>query len=139
MSVIVDTSAWSLAFRRAADRLNPQEEAIVKELTALMNDGRAKIIGLIRQELLSGIKKPAQFEQLRVQLRSFLDETLQTSDYEESAHAGNICRSKGITPSPVDILICAVAIGRGWSIFTTDPDFSTYARVLPIHLHRTQR
>ena len=135
----MDTSVWSLAFRRQADHLNLEEKAILTELTALINEGRASLIGLIRQELLSGIRSPAQFEHLRAQLRSFLDETVGTSDHEEAARAGNICRSKGIAPSAVDILICAIAIGRGWAIFTTDPDFSTYARVLPLHLHRGSR
>jgi hypothetical protein len=31
----------------------------------------------------------------------------------------------------VDILLCAVAIKRRWAIFTTDPDFSSDAKVLP--------
>ena len=135
----MDTSVWSLAFRRQAAQLSAEESAVLKELTALVNDGRARLIGLIRQELLSGIKSPTQFEQLRAQLRSFLDETVETSDYEQAALASNICRSKGVASSPVDILICAIAIGRGWSILSTDPDFSTYARVLPLHLHRIHK
>jgi hypothetical protein len=34
----------------------------------------------------------------------------------------------------VDILLCAVAIKRQWTIFTTDPDFSNYAKVLPLRI-----
>jgi predicted nucleic acid-binding protein len=57
------------------------------------------------------------------------------SDHEEAAKAGNQCRGKGIVVSIVDILLCAVAISREWAIFTTDPDFTNYAKVLPISIH----
>jgi len=35
----------------------------------------------------------------------------------------------------VDILICAIALALHCSIFTTDPDFQNYARILLINLH----
>jgi hypothetical protein len=68
------------------------------------------MIGLIRQELLSGIKTTEQYEKLRVLLRSFPDELVDTSDYEEPAKSGNRCRSKEVAVSIVDILLCAIAI-----------------------------
>jgi len=97
------------------------------------------MIGLIRQELLSGIKATEQYEKLRVHLRSFPDEVIDTSDYEEAAKAGNRCRAKGVAVSIVDILLCAVAIKRQWAIFATDPDFSNYAKVLPLRIHTPRR
>jgi hypothetical protein len=60
MKVLVDTSIWSLALRRRPGDLNPNENLLVTELTELIQEGRAAIIGLIRQELLSGIKRSAQ-------------------------------------------------------------------------------
>lgn len=93
------------------------------------------MIGLIRQELLSGIKATEQYEKLRVHLRSFPDEVVDAPDYEEATKAGNRCRSKGVAVSIVDILLCAVAIRRRWAIFTTDPDFSSYKKVLSLRIH----
>jgi predicted nucleic acid-binding protein len=93
------------------------------------------VIGLVRQELLSGVKTSEQYEKLRLYLRSFRDEAIDTSDYEEAAKAGNRCRAKGIAVSIVDILLCAIVIKRQWAIFTTDPDFSNYGRVLPLQIH----
>jgi len=55
-------------------------------------------------------------------------------DYEEAARAKNQCRSSGIAASPVDMLICAVALRHDWEIFTEDPDFSHYRRALAIRL-----
>jgi len=48
----------------------------------------------------------------------------------------NRCRAKGIAGSAVDLLICAAAHRRGWTIFTTDDDFQNYASALPLRLHR---
>lgn len=139
MNVVVDTSVWSLALRRKTESLNANEKNIVSELSELVREGRARLIGLIRQELLSGIKTREQYEKLRLHLRSFPDEPIDTSDYEEAAKAGNRCRGKGIIVSIVDILICAVAIKRQWAIFTTDPDFTNYVKVLPISIHMPRK
>ncbi len=135
MNVLVDTSVWSLALRRKAQDLSTGERSAVAELAELIKEGRARIIGLVRQELLSGIKTSGQFEKLRGILRGFPDEPIGTSDYEAAAKASNDCRTKGIAVSVSDILICAIALARDWSIFAADPDFKTYARILPIKLH----
>jgi len=135
MNVLVDTSVWSLALRRKSENLNTTEKFIVAELSELVREGRARLIGLVRQELLSGIKAAEHFETLRLHLRAFPDESIDTSDYEEAAKAGNRCRGKGIVVSIVDILLCAIAIKREWAIFTTDADFTNYVKVLPISIH----
>jgi predicted nucleic acid-binding protein len=139
MNVLVDTSVWSLALRRKTESLNATEIFIVADLSELVREGRARLMGLVRQELHSGIKTTEQYEKLRLHLRSFPDEPIDTSDYEEAAKAGNRCRGKGILVSTVDILICVVAIKREWAIFTTDPDFTNYVKVLPISIHMPRK
>ena len=139
MNVFIDTSVWSLALRRKNEDLNANQRLLVSELSELIREGRARLIGLVRQELLSGIRAREQYEKLRVHLRSFPDELVDTSDYEEAAKVGNRCRAKGVVVSIVDILLCAVAIKRQWAIFTTDPDFSNYAKVLPLRIHTPRR
>lgn len=61
MNVLVDTSVWSLALRRAKG--GPLD--IVQELAELVTEGRIAIVGAIRQELLSGVKTSTQFQTLR--------------------------------------------------------------------------
>lgn len=139
MNVLVDTSVWSLALRRKASDLNTEEAAIVGELTHLIREGRARIIGLVRQELLSGIKNSSQYDKLRNILRTFPDESLDTADYEAAADAGNRCRAKGVAATAADMLICAAAQSRDWSVFSTDPDFQKYAKVLGIKLQSPRR
>lgn len=139
MNVLIDTSVFSVALRRKDESLSMNERLLVAELSELIREGRARMIGLIRQELLSGIKTTEQYEKLRIHLRSFPDEVVDTSDYEEAAKFGNRCRTKGVAVSIVDILLCAIAIKRQWAILTTDPDFSSYAKVLPLRIHTARR
>lgn len=130
MRVLVDTSVWSLALRRRA----PGHPA-VDELRRLIAAGRAAIVGPIRQEVLSGIRERAAFEQLRDHLRAFPDEPLETADYERAAECFNTCRARGLQGSNTDFLVCAVAERHRLPILTTDEDFERYSRVLPVALH----
>ena len=131
MKVLVDTSVWSLALRHSRARPDP----VVEELRHLVEEGRVAIVGPIRQELLSGVRTPEGFAELREHLQAFADEVLDTADFERAAEHFNTCRSRGIQGSNVDFLLCAAAERRGLSIFTTDADFTRFGKVLPIELH----
>lgn len=135
MKVLVDTTIWSLALRRKPEDLSFAERSMVEELRDLVCEGRAFLPGIVRQEVLSGIKNPAQFEKIRTFFRPFADTTLEVEDYEMAATAHNSCRAKGIVISAVDALICAIALRKELLIFTTDGDFKSYSRVLPLKLH----
>jgi predicted nucleic acid-binding protein len=139
VNVLVDTSVWSLALRRVTRNLSGTEKAVVAELAALIEEGSAKIIGLVRQELLSGIKSSEQFAKLREILAAFPDEPSASEDYERAALFGNKCRSKGVAVSVSDMLVCSIAQSRGWPIFSTDSDFKRYARILAIRVHNPRR
>lgn len=109
--------------------------ALADELTELIREGRACLVGPIRQEVLSGIRDRTHYERLRDRLRAFVDLDLTTADFERAAELSNLCRRKGVQGSPTDFLICAAAERHGASIFTTDEDFPLYARHVPIVLH----
>lgn len=138
MIILVDTPIWSLVLRRRSAALNPLERTLAAEFGELIREGRVRLIGPIRQELLSGIRDRNQYERLRDRLRAFPDEPLAAADYEAAAQVDNTCRNIGIAGSPVDFLICAVALGRGWPIFTTDQDFRQYAKVVAIRIHQAR-
>ena len=131
MSVLVDTSVWSLGLRR-----KQQNSLEVDKLKKLILEGLVQIIGPIRQELLSGIKEDKHFEYLQIELRNFPDIPINTNDYEKAASFFNQCRKEGIQGSHIDFLICAVAHTHNFSIFTTDKDFTSYQKVLPIQLFK---
>lgn len=134
MKVLVDTSVWSLALRRRTR----SEDPAVGQLRWLIDQGRVAIIGPIRQELLSGVRTPEGFERLRDHLRPYRDEPLEMEDFERAAEHFNACRTRGVQGSNTDFLICAVAERRTMPILTTDADFTRFATVLPIALHRAR-
>jgi predicted nucleic acid-binding protein len=134
MRVLVDTPVWSLALGRKTADLAPAERRAMQVLSQIVDEGRAELLGSVRQELLSGMREDAQFRRLRNYLRAFSDTFLDTEDYEEAARASNQCRKSGIASTPVDMLICAVALHHGWQIFSIDRDFARYARVVPVQL-----
>ena len=133
--VLVDTPIWSLALRRTAADLNTREQLLTDALGELIRNGRAKIIGPVRQELLSGIRLNGAYRNLCDQLRAFDDPDLQIADYEEAARVHNQCRSRGVAGSPIDFLICAAAFRRGWQVFTIDQDFHHYAKAVSVKLY----
>ena len=136
MLVLVDTPIWSLALRRRDANLSSRELWLTQALRELIEDGRAQLVGPVRQELLSGLREEARFKKLRDQLRAFEQVSLDVADYEEAARLNNQCRARGIAGSAIDFLICAAALRRGWQVFTTDDDFLRYSTVFPLRLYK---
>jgi predicted nucleic acid-binding protein len=132
--ILIDTPVWSLALRRRKQNLAPSQERAIRLLYQIVDEGRAKLLGPVRQELLSGLREESQFLRLRDYLRAFPDAPLETVDYEEAARGSNECRRAGIANSPVDMLICSSALRHDWEIFTTDRDFFHYRDILNIRL-----
>lgn len=135
MNVLVDTSIWSLALRYRRHKLTGSDHALIAALADLVGYGRAQLIGPIRQEVLSGIREQSQFLRLREALRLYEETPLLRDDFEEAARMSSECRRRGITGSPVDFLLCAVAERQRWQVFTTDRDFEQYHRVLGLSLY----
>ena len=132
MRIIVDTCVWSSALRRGDHSRIPCAE----ELRGLIRDHRVQMLGPIRQEILSGIGGKSQFNNLKRHLDSFADLPILTEDYVEAARYFNLCRSKGIQGSNTDFLICSVSIRNELPIYTTDKDFTLFAKHIPICLHK---
>lgn len=132
MEVLVDTSVWSLALRRK--KPTKENEELLNQLSDLINQSRVRIIGPIRQELLSGISEESHYLKLKKHLSAFEDLPITSENYERAAEMSNHCRKKGIMGGHVDFIICSVAEFYHLSIFTTDKDFYLYSQCLPIRL-----
>ena len=132
MKVLVDTCIWSLALRR---NKQPDSNIEVIEFQELIEEVRVQLIGPIRQEILSGVKRKQQFSKLKKILSAFPDLPLVSEDFELAAEYFNTLRSKGIQGSNTDILICAVSTRNNIPIFSTDNDFNHYKKHIPIALH----
>jgi predicted nucleic acid-binding protein len=131
MQVLVDTCIWSLVLRRSQKNTTNEHR---EQLSQLIEEHRVKIIGAIRQEILSGIREAPQFLKLKQHLAAFPDLILQSADYEKAAEFSNTARNQGIQGSAIDYLICAVSHSYHLAIYTIDHDFENYAKYLPIKL-----
>ncbi len=120
MSIIVDTSVWSLALRRRSVIKN--KEALVLE--SLIESGEEiYLLGIILQELLQGIRKKETFDSLNIYLNYFPLIEPTREDYVGAAQLKNTFMKKGIQVSTIDALIAHVAIAYDCLLFTTDRDF----------------
>jgi predicted nucleic acid-binding protein len=138
MKVLVDTSVWSLALRRRKGALSEREGQIVRNLRELIEEGRVVMPGLVRQELLSGVREEEAFEKLDRLLEPFEDYPVTTADHKTAARLSNLARGRGVTVSTIDALIAAIAMNNQLPVFTTDKDFQHLTAVAEIPLHRTQ-
>lgn len=136
MSVLIDTSVWSLGLRRRFRDRNSAEQKVYFAWQGLLVKGEAALIGPIRQEALSGVILKKEFGELKEQLAVIEDLSMSPDTFIRAAEFYNICRAAGVAPGAVDMMICAAADAHGVEIFTTDPDFVLYARHLPIRLFK---
>lgn len=128
--VLIDTNIWSAFLRRSKE----QEEVLRRNFFELVEASRVAIIGPIRQEILCGIRDPIRFEKLVEYLDGFSDEEIVAKDYEDAARLQNLCSSKGIASTSIDLLIVAFAMNRGFEIYTRDEDFVRYQQIAKFHL-----
>ena len=114
--------------------MKPHEKVLVDELSELVQELRAVLIGPVRQEILSGISDPESFDLVRQHLEAFDDLSIVGDDYVQAARMFNTCRKKGVQGSHIDFLICAVSKRHSTPVFTTDGNFTNYARHLDLQL-----
>ncbi|MGC1463771.1 MAG: PIN domain-containing protein [Terracidiphilus sp.] len=131
MKTIVDTCVWSLALRRQDQtKISAGNVKMIAQLQEVIREGRAIIIGPIRQEILSGIREKARFAKTQALLDPFRDEEINAEDFVKAARLFNVCRDNGVECGPVDIFICAVATRLQCDILTYDQGLKRCIEVL---------
>jgi hypothetical protein len=124
--ILVDTSVWSLAFRRNKSGSAEFGDAeVLRRLIA--GDESIGLPGIVLQELLSGVREELQFEKLRRAMAGFPIVLATKRAHIEAAQIANRCRRSGVVVSTVDCLIAAIAIEHKAQLFTTDKDFTRIA------------
>lgn len=124
--ILVDTSVWSMAFRRRSSGVKePDEARVLRELIEADED--VALPGIVLQEILSGVREEAQFERLKEVLLGFPRVLASEQTHIEAARITNTCRSRGVAVSTVDCLIAAMAIEHNAHLFTGDKDFTYMA------------
>lgn len=129
MKVVVDTSVWSAYLRRPDP---PESLSLVLE--RFIRRDQVHLLGIVRQELLSGVPRPQQFDRLSRALSGLPDELATSDDHSLAAKFYNLCRANGVQGSSIDFLICAIANRLRSPILTLDRDFLSYAQYLPVRI-----
>ena len=133
MNVLIDTCVWSLSLRRHRGiQLNADQQRMLAEFQRAIGENRACIVGIVRQEVLSGIRDKAQFLKIQQLLAPFLDEDVIPMDYVEAARLYNLCLDKGVQCGSADILIAAVAARRSLTVLTYDQALIRCLKVLRV-------
>lgn len=131
MTLLVDTSVWSLALRRDA----PSGEPEVRHLAqALLGAEVLVTTGLILQELLQGFSGPTAHARI---VERFAALPLIHPDREDHASAAalrNTCRRAGLQIGTIDALIAQLCIRHDLLLLSTDKDFAHAARHCPLRL-----
>ena len=119
MSLLVDTSVWSLALRRDGEL---QTLEVVALRNALLGTDQVFSTGLVLQELLQGFAGPKARDSIveRFAALAFVEPD---QDYIEAAEIRNACRRHGVQIGTIDALLIQLARRHDLQILTTDNDF----------------
>jgi len=131
MSLLVDTSVWSLALRR--DR--PAESPVVVLLRrALEGDSVVLTTGIVLQELLQGVRGPKGREAIIGRFAALPFVVPDRQDHIEAALLHTACRGKGLQLGTIDALLAQLCLRHDLTLLTTDRDFSRIAGVVPLRV-----
>ncbi len=124
MSLFVDTSVWSLAFRRDA----PAHGAEVGALVGAIEAGDTIVTtGLVLQELLQGFAGPKARDQILDRFSAVPFLTPDRDDHARAAELRNRCRRSGIQIGTIDALLAELCIRHDLAMLTSDGDFKRIA------------
>jgi len=131
---LVDTSVWSLAYRRDTPPEVPQV-AVLR--SALVDGDRVALAGMVLLELLRGFIPPRAQDRIVTDLAPLELIEPTRDDYVEAARLANTCRQAGVQLGSVDALLAQLAITQDLELLTTDRDFANAAKVVPLRVWRS--
>jgi len=124
--VLVDTSAWILALRRAP-------HLFVKEkVEGLLFENRVAIVPMIYLELLGGTRSEEEFRRLKSRLQALHQIPLEEEEWTEAAQLAFELRRRGKTIPYTDILIGSAAIVHDLFLLHADRHFDLMAEEIPL-------
>ena len=125
MTLLVDTSVWSLAFRRDGDSNSPSVDAL---RAALAGGDSIVTTGLILQELLQGFAGPRARKEIVERFAALPLIIPDRRDYIDAAELRNHCRRSGVQIGTIDALLAQLCIRHDLILLTTDGDFTLAAK-----------
>ena len=124
MTLFVDTSVWSLVFRRDAPAAAREREELVRAIEA----GEELVTtGLVLQELLQGFSGPRARMQILDRFAALPLLVPDRRDHVDAAELRNKCRRGGIQIGTIDALLAQLCLRHDLTMLTTDGDFRDIA------------
>jgi predicted nucleic acid-binding protein len=119
---LVDTSAWLLALR------TDFVPAIKDRIDHLLRDDAIITTGMIKLEILSGVKTEPEFRRLKQGLDALESIETDSGAWEEACKLGFGLRRKGVTLPHTDILVAACAMTTKAILIHVDTHFDLIAK-----------
>jgi predicted nucleic acid-binding protein len=135
VSLLVDTSVWSLALRRDAEQAAPEVLAL---RAALLGTDQVFTTGLVLQELLQGFSGPKARAQLVERLSALAFLQPDREDHIEAAEVRNSCRRRGVQVGTIDALLIQLCRRHDMTLLSTDQDFRAAAKHIEYKLWAAQ-
>lgn len=131
MTLFVDTSVWSLAFRRDVASAAPEARVLRDAL-----EGGETIVttGLILQELLQGFAGPRARKDIIDRFGALPLLSPDRQDHIDAAELRNRCRRAGVQIGTIDALLAQLCIRHQLTLLTTDNDFIQAAPHCPLRV-----
>jgi predicted nucleic acid-binding protein len=131
VSLLVDTSVWSLAMRRDSG----SELLQVRHLRDAL-DGSDSVVttGLVLQELLQGFNGAKAAVVIVERFQSLPMLQPDRRDHVAAAQIRNECRRHGVQIGTIDALLIQLCGRYDLTLLTTDQDFTFAARHVPFKL-----
>lgn len=125
MRLFVDTSVWSLAFRRDQPSAAPEVDTVRNAL-----EGGETIVttGLVLQELLQGFAGPRARRDIIDRFTALPLLSPDRQDHIAAAELRNSCRRGGVQIGTIDALLAQLCIRHELTMLTTDKDFGRVAK-----------
>ena len=120
MTILVDTSVWSLALRRDIEASEPEVQ-VLKD--SLLGGEVVVTAGLVLQELLQGFSGPKTQAQIVQRFAALPLIEPDRDDYIGAAGIRNTCRRAGVQIGTIDALLAQLCIRHELTLLTTDQDF----------------
>ena len=125
LSLFVDTSVWSLAFRRDAPATEPEVGALIH---ALETGESILTTGLVLQELLQGFQGPKARTHILNRFSAIPLLVPGRRDHIDAAELRNRCRRADVQIGTIDAILAQLCVRHGLTMLTTDGDFHNIAR-----------
>ena len=136
MTLLVDTSVWSLALRRDSEGIEPEVVAL-KE--ALLGSEEVLTTGLVLQELLQGFAGPTARARILERFAALPLLQPDREDHVAAAELRNRCRRAGVQLGTIDALLAQLCIRYDVTLLTTDKDFLLAAKRCPLRVWPEKR